>query len=145
MISSWQRDKEDEYGLPLASNPSQPIRLASSQSIAGVQIRQLQVITTQPLPRQTPINIQKTVVTGGRRVTIQFLRDPSDLTFVGASAVIQTPEGTSALQASSTGNAVSFVTPATTAPGSVIVQTNTVNGSTSNDFGEASSNRLDRT
>lgn len=128
--------------------PRQVATMKPMTTVAGVQIRQLQVSDAQPNPQfQAPINIQRQSLGGGVfKFSIQSIRDPAATNFSSVSVLLKTPNGITSLQAEGNSDLpITFTAGKSTAPGSVAIQTNTTTGTfTSTDFGVGNSSRINR-
>lgn len=127
--------------------PRQSINLAPSVTIAGVQVRQLQVADSVPTPIETPINTQRiSVGTGNFRFYVQFFHDPSDTSYASTSVFLRSANGTTSLQSEGNKGPIAFTASASNIPSAIGISLSTTSGtSSSSDFGSGHTRGIDLT
>lgn len=131
---------------PIVAVPKQSLNLVPMNTVQGVQIQQLKVIAQQPTLLQTPINIQRTPITGGYQFNVQFMRDPTNPLYAGTSVAIKTSLGTTALQASGGNGPIVFTSAKSSSPASLATSVSTTAGtSSSTNFGGGNSRPINQT
>lgn len=126
--------------------PRQTVNLAPAMTVAGVQIRQLQVTDQAPVVPQSPINTQRAAGGAGTfRFAVQFIRDPSYPNYSITSVSLRAADGTLSSLSSSRDGPIIFSTPKTSAPAGVALGVVTNAGTESAlDFGTGLSNGINR-
>ena len=126
--------------------PKQRVRMNPATSFLGQQVQQLKVRVAQPsVDSQAPVRISRRPLGGGQfQFRVQFIAPTAaqDPDYQGTSILIATPNGTQRLAASAGKGPIVFTSSQSTAPSSVVVQQDNVNGSSDTGLGGGSSRPL---
>lgn len=144
-----QYPKLDGQTLEIASFsdiPKQPVTLNQNTSYLGKQLRAVQTMLAQPVVNsQAPLTIVRRNLGGGNlQFRVQFIAptQAEDPNYQSTTVVLQTPSGTVRFAAAAAAGPVIFNSTRTTQPGSLALQQDNVNGSSSVSLGVGNSRSL---